>query len=34
MTIDELKQIIEPYIEGPIIEFVIEKQIFCKNLDR
>ncbi len=28
MTIEELKQIIEPYIEGPIIEFVIEKQIF------
>jgi len=28
MTIEELKQIIEPYIDEPIINFVIEKQIF------
>jgi hypothetical protein len=34
MTIEELKQIIEPYIEGPIIEFVIEKQIFSTENGR
>lgn len=34
MTIEELKQIIEPYIEGSIIKFVIEKQMFSAENGR
>ena len=34
MTIEELKKIIEPYIEEPIIEFVIEKKIFSTENGR
>lgn len=34
MTIEELKHIILPYIDGPIINFLIEKQIFSENNGR
>jgi hypothetical protein len=34
MNIEELKQIIQPYINGPIINFLIEKQIFSENNGR
>lgn len=34
MTIEELKQIIEPYIESSIIKFVIEKQMLSAENGR
>jgi hypothetical protein len=30
MTIDEIKNIIKPYIEEPIVAFTIEKKLFCE----
>jgi hypothetical protein len=34
MTIQEIKEIISPYIDEPIIDFEIEKQIFSENNGR
>lgn len=34
MTIEEVKQIIEPYIDKPIIDFIVEKQIFSEDNGR
>ena len=34
MTIQEIKEIILPYIDEPIIDFEIEKQIFSENNGR